>query len=547
MNASVPELVPARMLNEFVYCPRLAYLEWVQGEFAHNKETLEGADAHRRVDVETGDIDVDLPAFEARSVHMTAPEVGLTARMDLLRGSSLGKVVPIDYKRGKKPESGAWPPERVQVCAQALILRENGYTVDHGELYFVQSKQRERIDLTADLIEQTRQAVADLRSLCSQGQIPTPLADSPKCPRCSLVAICLPDEIEASARRLKRKKVRRLFPVRDDKVPVYVQAHGAYIGKRGDTLTVKQKDGTKETIRLLDLSQLAIMGNVTLSAPAIKELCNRNVPVTHFSYGGWLVGITGGLPGKNIELRQAQFRAADTPERCVRIARRIVATKIHNSKALLARNHADLPNRAVMELKRLKLKAARCKSLPVLLGVEGAAARVYFAHFQGMMKGASVGDFEFRSRNRRPPKDPVNALLSFCYALLTKEATIALASVGLDPHLGFYHQPRYGRPSLALDLMEAFRPLLADSVVITAINNGEVEGRDFIVRAGGTALTGPGRKKLIGVYERRMDTLAKHPVFGYRVSYRQTLTLQARLLGRFLLGELDDYPDYRTR
>lgn len=155
--------------------------------------------------------------------------------------------------------------------------------------------------------------------------------------------------------------------------------------------------------------------------------------------------------------------------------------------------------------------------------------------------------FDFQGRNRRPPRDPVNALLSFAYALLAKDFTVTLQAVGFDPYLGFYHAPGYGRPSLALDLMEEFRPIIGDSVVLSVLNTGEVTAGDFITRGGAVALSPTGRKAFLAAYGRRMDTLVSHPVFGYSISYRRVLEVQARLLGRFLSGEIPEYPQFLTR
>lgn len=184
-----------------------------------------------------------------------------------------------------------------------------------------------------------------------------------------------------------------------------------------------------------------------------------------------------------------------------------------------------------------------------LLGSEGVAAQRYFCEFSGLLKSGSAEcpEFDFKTRNRRPPRDPVNALLSFAYAILTREWAIVLQNVGFDPYMGFYHQTRYGKPALALDLMEEFRPLIAESVVITAINNGEVRNKDFISRFGSVSLTPEGRRRFLQTYERRMSQEITHPVFGYRVSYRRVLELQARLLGRYLLGEIPAYPSFTTR
>jgi CRISPR-associated protein Cas1 len=218
-----------------------------------------------------------------------------------------------------------------------------------------------------------------------------------------------------------------------------------------------------------------------------------------------------------------------------------------NCRTLLRRNHADPSAVSLSELKQLARKAREAESIESLLGIEGTAARRYFGDFTGMLKGDGTTDFDLDGRNRRPPRDPINALLSFCYSLLSKELSLAVRSVGLDGMLGFYHQPHFGRPSLALDLMEEFRPVIADSVVIGAINNGIIQKDDFVRAAGAVALTQPARKRLILSFERRMDLLVTHPVFDYRISYRRVLEVQARLLSRVLLGELPHYPEFRVR
>ena len=156
-------------------------------------------------------------------------------------------------------------------------------------------------------------------------------------------------------------------------------------------------------------------------------------------------------------------------------------------------------------------------------------------------------DWEFQNRNRRPPRDPVNALLSFGYALLTKECTVALMGEGLDPWWGLYHQPRHGRPALALDLMEEFRPVVVDSAVITAINTGMVTAKDFVRSKAGCVLKDSGRKAFIRAYEARLDQLATHPLFDYRCSWRSLIRLQARLLARWLRGDVPSYQGITVR
>lgn len=579
-------LVPARMINEVLYCERLMYLEWVQGEWDDNYFTVDGQSVHKRANragrpltsAPPDDATETERPYTARSVWLTSNELLITTKIDVVDVED-GTVVPIEYKRGKKPDTpyGAYLPERAQVCAQVLVLREHGFQCDYGEIYFARDRQRHRIDIDAELIEITRRAALRCRELADQGEIPPPLDDSPKCHGCSLVGICLPDETRALAKsgtdsdpyanadevgddpwalvakpesgESQPPGVRRLFPARDDRVPVYVQAQGASVRLDGERLVVHCKDQPTVNARLTNTSHVALYGNVHLTTPALKGLLDRSVPLLFFSYGGWYQGRATNADSKNVELRLAQYAKTQDPSTCLRLARSFVASKILNSRTLLRRNHADAPPVTLSELKQLASKARKAESLESLLGIEGTAARSYFGEFTGMLKGdaKASGDFDLGGRNRRPPRDPINALLSFCYSLLTKELLIATTAAGLDSLLGFYHKPHFGRPGLALDLMEEFRPVIADSVVINALNNGVVQPDDFIRAAGSVALTAPGRKRLIQAFERRMDQLVTHPVFDYRISYRRVLEVQARLLCRFLLGEIDFYPEFRVR
>ena len=556
VSADTPPLVPARMVNEYVYCARLAYLEWVQGEWADSSDTVEGRHAHRRVNRDGGALpapaDVEhATKLHARSVTLSSDRLGLIARMDLIESDG-GRVAPVDYKRGKRPhaERGAYDPERVQLCVQGLLLREHGYDCVEGVLYFVGSRERVRVAFDDALIASTRQAVDGLRRVAAEGVIPPPLEDSPKCPRCSLVEICLPDEVN----HLTRSDVspRPIAVPCTDALPLYVQARRAKVAKSGETLVVTVDDEKVATARLEETSQVVVMGNIYLTTPCLHELMWRGIPVTWHSYGGWFYGHTTGNGHKNVDLRTAQYRASFDDSTCLRFARGLVSAKIQNCRTLLRRNwkRAESSGPVLTDLKSDSRRATRAASLPELLGVEGAAAARYFRAFGAMLHDeASDGElgFDFETRNRRPPTDPVNALLSFAYSLLVRAWTVTLTAVGFDAFRGLYHQPRYGRPALALDLMEPFRPLVADSVVVQAINNGEVRPTDFKTAAGSVNLTADGRRRFIATFERRLGHEVVHPLFGYRVSYRRLMEMQARLLGRFLLGELPEYPNFTTR
>jgi CRISPR-associated protein Cas1 len=557
-HARVPELVPARMLNEHAYCPRLAYLEWVQGDFVHNADTLDGQFQHRNVNLEAGTLpDPDKPPEErvhARSVLLSSARIGLIARMDLLEVDGM-TATPVDYKRGRAPDNdeGAWEPERIQLCAQALILEDNGYAVERGIVYFVTSRQRVEIAIDEALRTRTLTLLADLRASADRPEPPPPLFDSPKCPRCSLVGICLPDETNLLAGLDGPGQPRRLVPTRDDALPLYVQSPGAKVGRSGAELTVQTRDGDKRSVRITDTSHVAVFGAVQISTQAIQELADRGIAIAYLSSGGWFYALTRGMDHKNVDLRRRQFAVAASPEPSLQLARRFVGGKIRNCRTLLRRNATDPPARVLGRLKELVARAEAATSLETLLGLEGTAARLYFEAYGALLRppepagDSSAMSFDFDGRNRRPPRDPVNALLSLGYALLAKDVTIALQAIGFDPYLGFYHQPRYGRPALALDLMEEFRPLVVDSVVLSIINTGAIKRSDFLRRGGAVALTADGRGKFLRAYERRVDEEISHPVFGYRISYRRTLEVQIRLLARFLTGEIGEYPAFVTR
>jgi CRISPR-associated protein Cas1 len=271
--------------------------------------------------------------------------------------------------------------------------------------------------------------------------------------------------------------------------------------------------------------------------------------VCWFSFGGWFSGMAEGLPAKNVDLRRRQVALAG--QGALGIARRIVEAKIRNSRTLLRRNARDRqPLEVVTSLKKLADQARTASSTSSLLGIEGAAARLYFSAFPLMLREdlrLPGGPFTFEGRNRRPPRDAVNCLLSYGYALLVKDLTATTFAIGFDPYLGVYHRPRFGRPALALDLAEEFRPLIAESLVVRLINNGEVRPAHFLARAGGITLTSEGRRAVIRAYEQRLETEITHPTFGYRISWRRVLDVQARMLAAHMLGEIPEYLPMLTR
>lgn len=563
-------LIPLRMVNEYVYCPRLAYLMWVQAEWADSADTVEGRVRHKGVDAGAGNLP-EAPEegerIHAYSVYLSSLKLGITAKLDLVEGEG-AQVSPVDYKRGKRPhvERGAYDPERVQLCAQGLLLREHGFECDSGVLYYVESRERVRVPFDDLLIDLTLASIHGLRGVAYAGRIPPPLEDSPKCPRCSLMGICLPDEV----RFLNAAPVtpRPLFAREEYAAPLYVQSPRSWLRKDEERIVIEVEKQKVGEVRLREVSQVVLFGSSGLSTPLLHELMRREIPVSYHTYGGWFVGHTVCLGHRNVDTRIHQYRASFDEQTCLRLARGWVAAKIVNCRTLTRRNWRGefeenqepfettckdhppgAPEELLRDLKEDARHAGRAHTLENLLGIEGIAARRYFQHFAHLIKRDDEPSlsFDFMDRNRRPPRDPVNALLSFAYAMLTREWHIALTAVGLDAYRGFFHQPRFGRPALALDMMEPFRPLVADSAVLMAINNGEVRGTDFIHAAGGCALTDSGRKRFIATFERRLAQEVTHPLFGYRLSYRRLFEVQSRLLARHLAGEIPDYPNFVTR
>jgi CRISP-associated protein Cas1 len=573
-----PVYLPARMINEFVYCPRLFYYEQVEGVFLDNADTIRGSQGHKRVDQGSGalpsaDGSADQPeTIHSRSVELASDRLGVICKMDLVEVRadlfSNVQVCPVEYKAGAPRENDdgieLWDTDKIQLTLQCLILRDNGYDCKEGILYYRSTKQRVRLEITPEIENWAIEVIAKARE-CAEGERPAPLVASPKCVRCSLAPICLPDEtnflrqLGTNGDTLARTEDwpesrftgRRLLTPRDERRVLYLNSAGISVGRKGEVLEVRDKKEVVQEVRIRDICHLGLFGNIQVSTQAIQELCLQEVPITYFSGGGWFYGLTQGLGLKNVFTRIAQFHAASDDRYRLPLARSFAAGKIRNQRTMLMRNHEEPPSPLLNRLREAVNDALLARSLDELLGIEGAAAANYFGAFAGMLKREDSADgqftFDFRTRNRRPPRDPINALLSLGYSLLAKDCTIAAAAVGFDPYVGFFHQPRFGRPALALDIMEEFRPLIADSVAVTLVNNRMLDESHFIRAGNATNLTPRGRKIFFEAYEARLTSAVTHPVFDYKVCYRRAIELQFRLLARVLTGETALYRPFVTR
>ncbi|HPC23693.1 MAG: CRISPR-associated endonuclease Cas1 [Phycisphaerae bacterium] len=606
-------LWPARGVAEHAYCPRLFYYMTVEGVFVPSADTEQGTGVHRRVDrpgdgpqSEAGDQasarkrtrKLEEPENDPprpRSVHslaLTSQRLALTATLDLTETEGM-TAVPVEYRKGKPKRSGQvadavdemleqprllpapepWPTDRVQLGLQVLLLEEAGYTVPEAVIYYAAERQRLRIEVD-DALRQDALRELEAARRTARGARPLPLLNDPRCPRCSLQPLCLPDEI--NHQRLTAEQAaglagttssehgharaqaaedeftpRKLWPPRDDGIHVVLQREGIRVGVRGQSLRITDKDG--ELVRelpLASLESLAVLGSVQVSTQALGVFADKEVPLAFLSSAGRLLAMMDPLGPTSAAVRAAQVRTLDRPDKALELARAVTVAKIANQRTLLMRNHAALPERIAADLQKCMAAAERAATLDELRGHEGNSAAIYFKNFAGMFKEGVkeiAARFDAKGRQRRPPPDPINAVLSFGYSMLTNECVAACRLASLEPTLGALHTTRPGRPALALDLVEPFRPLIVDSLAISAFNRGELTEGHFLETAAGCALTDAGRKAFFSAYGRRMDTEVTHPVFEYRLSYRRMLMLHARLIAAWLLEEVPTLAFLTTR
>jgi CRISPR-associated protein Cas1 len=313
-------------------------------------------------------------------------------------------------------------------------------------------------------------------------------------------------------------------------------------------MQVTEADGSKaKDVPLASVETLSLLGSVQISTQALQTLADRGVPVAFLSAAGRLVAMMDPLDSVSADTRRNQVRRFDDPAACLELSRALVAAKIRNQRTLLMRNHDSLPSLVIDQLAEQASAAEAAKSIDAARGHEGQAAALYFGHFAGMFKGELSQEFDQNGRQRRPAPDPINGCLSMAYSMLTHECVAALRTARLEPSIGAFHVSRPGRPALALDLMEPFRPLIADSMTISAFNRGEVREGHFQRTAAGCLFTDAGRKAFFGMYGRRMSDEITHPVFGYKLSYRRMLNLHARMIAAWINDEIPTLSFLTTR
>ena len=540
--------IPLSQINTYVFCPRRFYYESVEGHQVINEHVEEGKIKHTRVDTEMKDRN-ERGVKVSRRQYLASEALGVSGYLDLIEEKG-GVSCPVEYK---KAGTGNWLNDQVQLCLQGMLIEEStGTAVPHGYIYYIGSKRRRKVVFDAELRQVSRDFVSDAETLLQTRKIPEPVHDN-RCNGCSVRGICLPDEVAYLKELDDRPK--RIKPALGIDNVLYVDEQGCILKKTGERLLVVKEGETIRDIPLIHLGQVVLCGNISVTTPVMQTLLNEGIPVVYLSAYGRYQGVLMPQISRNSLLRVAQHRVADDPEKCLALAKAFVHGKISNMRMMLQRRkwrgktETDAEETTIESsiegMRKMRGRLPKAENLPELLGLEGNASADYFRSFSSMLN-TEMG-FGFEHRTRRPPKDPTNALLSFAYSLLTADVISAIQIVGLDPYVGFFHQQTYGRPCLALDLMEEFRPIIADSVVVTLINNRQITPNDFTQSHGGWFLKDLARKKFYAAYEKRKNETITHPVFKYKISFRRALELQVRLLAKCLMGEIEIYTPLTVR
>jgi CRISP-associated protein Cas1 len=525
--------VAISLVAHHVFCPRRAWLE-AAGETTDTWQVAEGSAAHTATD----DPATGRPAVQ-RAIEVADDELGVVGRCDTLEVAPDGRLMIVEYKSTPvRRQPIVTEAMRTQLALQVGALRSTGRVVTGQVVFFVNHRVRVPVQLGDDDYLAARAAVAATRATIEGAEAPPPLEDDPRCMSCSHVGICLPEE------RAEASVGRRILVADPDTQVVHLATPGSHASVRSGRLRVYARGQELASVPLERIQGVVVHGNVDLSGGLIRELLWRSLTIVWCTGTGRVVGwaVPGAGPNGGERVRQHEASAAGRLD----LAREFVGAKITNQATLLRRNGraGDL----LPVLRSLGRRAASAKTATELLGLEGEAAAIYFARFVTMLSSRVTGaGITVGTRSGRPARDPVNAALNYAYALLLADVMRAVAACGLDPHAGFLHTSTRNKPALALDLCEEFRAPVADSTVVGAFNNGELGLRDFSDVLGSTRLREPGRRALISAYERRVQTEFRHPVFGYRATWRRTMEIQARMILGVIDGTQARYVGIRTR
>jgi CRISPR-associated protein Cas1 len=530
-DPEMAEPLPISLVCHHVFCRRRAWLE-AMGEQVDSYQMTVGQTAHTATDDPTGSRPV-----RHRAVDIHHPTLGLTGRVDTVVGEHDALTI-VEYKATpvrRVPE--VTDAMRIQLALQHLCLDAMGQTVVEHAIHFTTHHRTIGVELGPEDFTAAADAVDDTRVTLAKPTAPEPLQDDPRCMRCSHVGVCLPDE------RTLQPVRRRIHVADPDTQLVHLATPGSRASVSRGRMRVVAAGNEVASVPLDRIAGVVVHGNCDLSSALIREIHWRGLTIVWCTGAGRVVGWSHTAHSANglERARQREVFAGCGAE----LAQQVIGAKIANQATLLRRN-GDAAD-TVKVLRHLQRRAAACESTVELFGLEGDAAARYFRAFPTMLRGDPWFAALWPGRNGRGATDPLNVTLNYVYGVLAAETIRSVAACGLDPHVGFLHSSNRNKPALALDLMEEFRAPLADAVVISVINNGELAPADFSDALGSWRLRDSGRKALLANYERRLATLFTHPVFGYRITWRRAIEVQARLVLGVIDGSQPRYIGITTR
>ena len=531
-------------LHALLYCERLFYLEEVEEIRAADAAVYAG----RRLHVEVASPDDESP--EQRSFEVASERWGLLGKVDAVRRRD-GVWVAIEHKRGRccrddKKQPQAWPSDRIQAVAYAVLLEESlGESVPQARVRYHADGVTAFVDVDESARRDLAAAIERARELRRSTERPPVAANERLCPRCSLAPICLPEEerliSHASVASQEVQEVPRLFPSRREEQTLHIVSPRAYLGRSGTALLLTNEE-EKQKIPIEQLDSVVIHGFGQVSTQAIHLCAQHGVSIQWLTAGGKFSAGTASSPGR-VQQRIRQYAGLAEPAKRLDLARRLVEAKINAQRRYVLRASRTEPaHRAwcrprLDQMRMVLADVPRAESTSSLLGLEGTAARAYFDCLRVLIDAGLPESLRADGRNRRPPRDRFNCLLSFGYALLQTLVHHNLLAVGLEPALGFYHQPRSAAPPLVLDMMELFRTLLWDIPLIGSLNRGQWNpDSDFTVVPGQVWLSDAGRRKAIELFEQRLTESYRHPHTGQSLTYSRIVELEVRLLEKEWTG-----------
>jgi CRISPR-associated protein Cas1 len=441
--------LPISLVAHTVFCERRAWLEAV-GERVQSLVIEAGSHDHRRVDERA-----DERLARRRSVTVEHPELGLVGRCDVVSIVDDG-VELVEFKAAPlRDDASVTEAQRVQLALQRLCLERGGQTVVGQSVYVTTKRQLLPVDLSREDLDQAREWVELTRQVVTADQAPAPLVDDPRCTRCSHVSVCLPDEHRGV-------RTARRIAVRDPHGDVlHVTTPGSRASLRKGRVIVSARGEEIGSIPIERVEALVLHGNADASSALIRELLWNDRVIVWCSWRGKAIGYARPADGPNGGPRLRQHVVAARGD--IKLARELVGTKVSNQTTLLRRNSRDDAWREVQRMRELAKACRTAKTVTELFGLEGEAAAIYFARFPAMFSEHSEWCLErWSGRHGRGATDPINVALNFTYGLLLGDVVRAVIAAGLDPHAGFLHSSGRNKPALGLDLMEQFRPVIAD-------------------------------------------------------------------------------------